>query len=194
MLHHFRGIHSWENNKLFHKCKHGQPYQERKWIKTDSPSSLALKNVVESNEILAYIKYLNKFCHAGSLFTQEVFHSVLNKYCPKRLHLEGMIARTQLTVLHYNCGSNNTHATTKDGECRYKQIFSKVTQNWVVKKISETKDREYINELLSSKLEASPDTRGDKLPRIGSIPSNIAPTEKPEKEEAIENMKTRFKN
>ena len=68
-----------------------------------------------------------------------------------------------------------------------------MTQNWVVKKISETKDREYIHELLSSTLEASPDTTGDKLPRIGSIPPNIAPIEKPDKEEAIENMKTGFK-
>ena len=61
-----------------------------------------------------------------------------------------------------------------------------MTQNWVMKKISETKDREYIHELLSSTLEAFPDTTGDKLPRISSIPPNIAPIKKP----AIENMKT----
>ena len=59
--------------------------------------------------------------------------------------------------------------------------------------MSETKDREYIHELLSSTLEASPNTTGDKLPRIGSTPPNIAPIEKPDKEKAIENMKTRFK-
>ena len=105
----------------------------------------------ENKKILADIKYLSKFCHTGNL---EVFHSVLNKYCPKRLHftLESMIARTQLAVLDYNYGSNNTQATTKDGKRRYKQIFFKVTQDWVVKKISETKDREYIHELLSSTL------------------------------------------
>ena len=177
MLNHVGGIHSWEDNKLFHKCEHGQLDKERKWLKTDSPSFLALKNVVENKKILADIKYLSKFCHTGNL---EVFHSVLNKYCPKRLHftLEGMIAKTQLAMLDYNCGSNNTQVTTKDGKR---------------KKISETKDREYIHELLSSTLEASPDTTGDKLPRIGSIPPNIARIEKPDKEEAIENMKTRFK-
>ena len=100
------------------------------------------------NKILADIKYLSKFCHTGSL---EVFYSVLNKYCPKRLDytLEGMIARTQLAVLDYNCGLSNTQTTTKDGKQRYKQIFSKVTQSWVVKKISKTKDREYICKLLS---------------------------------------------
>ena len=109
MLNHIRGIHSWEDNKLFHKCEHGQMDRERKWLKTDSPSLLALKNVVENKKILAEIKYLSKFCHTGSL---EVFHSVINKYCPKRLQftLEGMIARTQLAVLDYNCG--NIQATS----------------------------------------------------------------------------------
>ena len=137
-------------DRLFHECKHGQLDKERKWLKTDSPSFLTLKNV-ENEKILADIKYLSKFCHTGNL---EVFHSVLNKYCPKRLHftLESVIARTQLAVLDYNYGSNNTQATAKDGKRRYKQIFFKVTQNWVVKKISETKDREYIHELLSSTL------------------------------------------
>ena len=64
-------------------------------------------------------------------------------------------------------------------------------------KISETKDREYIYKLLSSILEASSDATGDTtsdtLPRTGLIPPNIAPIEKPDKEEAIENMKTGFK-
>ena len=62
-----------------------------------------------------------------------------------------------------------------------------------MKKICETKDWEYIHKLLSSTLEASPDTSGDKIPRIGSIPPNIAPIEKPDKEEATDNMKTWFK-
>ena len=63
-------------------------------------------------------------------------------------------------------------------------------------KISETKDREYIYKLLSSILEASSDATGDTtsdtLPRIGLIPPNIGPIEKPDKEEAIENMKAPF--
>ena len=43
--------------------------------------------------------------------------------------LEGLIERTHLAVLDYNCGSSNTQATTKEGKQRYKEIFSKVTQN-----------------------------------------------------------------
>ena len=87
----------------------------------------SFKNL-EIKTILADIKYLSKFCHMENL---GVFHSVLNKYCPKRLHfmLEGLIERTHLAVLDYNCGSSNTQATTKEGNQRYKEIFSKVTQN-----------------------------------------------------------------
>ena len=33
VLNHIRGIHSWEDNKLFHKCEYGQLEQERKWLK-----------------------------------------------------------------------------------------------------------------------------------------------------------------
>ena len=80
MLKHIQDIHSWEDNKLFHKCKHGQLEKERKWLKTDSPTFLALKNGVENENILADIKYLGKFCHTDNL---EVFHSVLNKYFQK---------------------------------------------------------------------------------------------------------------
>ena len=89
-----------------------------------------------------------KFCHTGSL---EVFDSVLDKYCPKRLHLtlDGMIARTQSAVSEYNCGSSHTQATTKYGKHRHKQILSKVTlklgcvKNYLKQKIKNT----YINYL-----------------------------------------------
>ena len=70
MLSHIQGIYSWED-KLFHKCEHGQLDQERKWPKTDSLSFLALKSVVENKKMLADIRCLSKFCHTGSL---EVFH------------------------------------------------------------------------------------------------------------------------
>ena len=43
--------------------------------------------------------------------------------------LEGIIVKTLLAALDYNCGSNNTQATTNDGERRCKQVFSKVMQN-----------------------------------------------------------------
>ena len=47
MLNHVWDIYSWKDNKSFQKCEHGQLDQEWKWLKTNSPSFLALKNVVE---------------------------------------------------------------------------------------------------------------------------------------------------
>ena len=79
------------------------------------------------------------------------------------------------------------------------QITLKSQQKMGKEKILETKDREYIYKLLSFILEASSDTTGaifsgikPILPRIGLIPMNIAPIEKPDKEEATENMKAPF--
>ena len=53
--------------------------------------------------------------------------------------------RTQYNSLHtskvldFNSGIDNQQATTKDGTLRFKQSFSRVTQNWVIKKITEKK-------------------------------------------------------
>ena len=84
MLNHIQGIHSWEDNKLFCKCEHRRLDKEQKWLKTDSPSFLALKNVVENKKILADIKYLSKYCHTGNL---EVFHAVLKQILSKKAPL-----------------------------------------------------------------------------------------------------------
>ena len=191
ILYHIRGIHSWEGNEIFHECQHPELSQQRKWLTHTSPAFLAVKGVVENKRTLGDLKYLVKFCHTGNL---EVFHSVINKYCPKRLHfsIQGMIARTQLAVLDFNSGIDNQQATTKDGTLRFKQSFSRVTQNWVIKKITEKKERQYLDELMTAVVDEPPDHFGTKLPQVGDIQPNIAPVEKPNKEEAIRNMRTRF--
>ena len=108
MLNHIWGIHSWEDNKSFRKCEYGQLYQEWKWLKTNSPSFLALKKVVENKKILEDIRFSVNFV------TQEVW-KYFTQYSTNIVHfkLEGMIVRTPMAVLNYNCGSNNTKSTTK---------------------------------------------------------------------------------
>ena len=68
-----------------------------------SPAYNALKSVVLDTRLLNDIPQLTQFKHTGNL---EVFHSLLGKYCPERLHFsyEGMYARTQLAVLDHNSG------------------------------------------------------------------------------------------
>ena len=43
ILNHIWGIHSWVDDKLFHKCEHRLLAQEWKWLKTNSSSFLAFK-------------------------------------------------------------------------------------------------------------------------------------------------------
>ena len=45
-----------------------------------------------------------------------------------------MVARTQLAVLDFNPGSQRIQATAQENKNRFKVSFSKVIQNWVVKK------------------------------------------------------------
>ena len=77
-----------------------------------------------------------------SVITLEIYHSLYNKYCPKRLHFSynGMIARPQLAVLDFNSGVGPQQAVIKAGNLRYKQQFSHVTQFWIAKKVSSKKE------------------------------------------------------
>ena len=190
ILHHIQGIHSWHGNEFFHECEHPALEQQRKWLKPNSPSYKAIQTVVQNKRTLADMQYLAQFCHTGNL---EVFHSVLTKYCPKRIRfsMHGMIARTQLAVLDFNSGANCDQAVKKDGTPRYKQCFSRITQTWVVKKIAGKKERPYLNELMASVMEATVEN-DDKLPEVGNIAPRITPIEKPDKVEAIKSIRTRF--
>ena len=75
-------LHSWRGNKHFKKCEHGK-LKKRKWLKANSSSFKALRSVVEDKKVLEDLQYLTEFRNTGNL---EVYHSVINKYCPKRLH------------------------------------------------------------------------------------------------------------
>jgi len=122
-----------------------------------------------------------------------VYHSLYNKFCPKRLHFSyaGMIARSQLAVLDFNCGVELVQAKTREGKHRYKLQFSKITQSWVVKKVSLAKEKAYIGHLMDEvvHIRSSPEYI---WPQLKDVPEYIAPIEKPDKEESIQNMKTRF--
>ena len=95
------------------------------FLKIHSEAFVALKKVVMATSLLKDLKHLTSFSHTGTL---EVYHSLYNKFCPKRLYFcyRGMI---------FNAGVGLSQAKTKDGNLRYKQRFSKVTKSWVVKKI-----------------------------------------------------------
>ena len=109
------------------------------------------ETVAKEKTLLNDLQYLTEFNHTGQL---EVYHSLYNKYCLKRLHLgwNGMVARSELAILDHNSGTDCAQAKTADDKNRYKLSFSKVTQNWVTKKISQRKDKSYLQALMGETL------------------------------------------
>ena len=150
-----------------------------------------MESVVTDKSLLGALKSLTKFNHTGTL---ELYHSFYNKYSPKRLHfsLRGRIARAELAMLDFNCDVGVGQAKTQTGKLRVKQQYSKVTQTLVVKQIREPKDRIYIQHLMDEVMYIQNSNEKYGLPKLENIPKTIAQIEKPNKEEATQNIRTRF--
>lgn len=84
---------------------------------------LLRKKVIKTQYLLEDLKHLTVFNHACIL---EVYHSVYNKYCTKRLHFlhPAIVARTELATLDFNTGVGLEHAKTKKSKLRCKQHYS----------------------------------------------------------------------
>ena len=168
ILYHIVDKHRWKVGKVFKKCKHPRLTKEQRsrkpFLSTTSPSYVALEKVVLDKNLLGAFEYLTSFNHTDTL---EVYHSLYNKLCPKCLHFSysGMIARSQLAVPDHNSGIDAVQSETKTEDKRVKLQFSKY------KTVSS-------NETYES-------------PKLENVPSNIAPIEKPNKEECIKNKRTR---
>ena len=133
------------------------------------------------------MKYFTGFSHTSN---PEVFHSLLLKYCPKRLHfsLPGMIGCTQLAILHFNEAMKCGYALTKDRMPRYKLQISKILKTFVVKPIKTAPEKSYIGQLMAEVINMTeqPFSHEPKLPHLPSL------YDKPEKEEVISKKYTRF--
>ena len=147
ILYHITNRHMWKGCKHFSKCVHAKlsKEQQRKkpWLKLTESSFNQLKVVIASKRLIKDLKYLCDFNHTGTL---EIYHSLYNKYCPKRLSFsyEGMVARSQLAVMDHNSSIGLKQDETKKGEKRFKLVFSRITQTWVTKPIKEKKDKSYL--------------------------------------------------
>ena len=104
----------------------------------------ALQKIDLSKNILNDLRHLTKFCHTGIL---EAYHSLYNKWAPKKQHFSyaGMITRSQLAVMNFNEGSKLEQATARQGDKRYNIKFSKITKNWPSKPIKKKKDQTYLH-------------------------------------------------
>ena len=104
-----------------------------------------------------------------------------------------MVARTELAILDHNSGTESEQAKTKTGGERFKLTFSKVTQNWAPKEIKKAKSKPYLTELMEETKKMKNENLMLEAPTPPpNLPSYLATVEKPNKKEAIKNMKTRF--
>ena len=139
------------------------------------------------------LAFLTKFCHTGVL---EVYHSLYNKWVPKRQHFSyaGMLARSQLPIMDFNQGSNLKQTKTKDEEDRFHVLSSKITNTWTAKPIKEEKDHPYLHNMVRETVQLAREKKTLPLSVLPKLPKNIASTPKPDKKEVIRNQKSRFGN
>ena len=195
ILFHIRNIHDWSCNDVYHRCEHSEitrDDQPKKWLKDDSEAYKELQALVTDKKLLKDMKKMTNFAHTGEL---EVFHSSQLKYLPKRQHFsyEGMVARTELAILANNLQRSSEQATTKDGNLRFKLVHPKSRKSWVVKPVYEKKNNYYLYQMLEMVVEVRLSGTAPKIKRqLPTLKENIAPTPRPDKQEAVSQHRSRF--
>ena len=196
ILFHVQNKHRWTSCSKFHKCAHARlkkkDARKKAWLHPNSDAFKALQDIVLDKNLLKDLEHLTNFSHTGTL---EVFHALYNRWIPKSQHFSylGMVTRGQLAALDFNSGSNLKQATTSEGKKKYNIGFSKVTQLWSAKPIKEKKDRSFLSKLVERTLEVIKEEIVLELPKVPeSLPKNIAPIQKPDKNEVISKQISRF--
>lgn len=146
---------------------------------------------VLDKKLLNDLPYLTEFSHTGNL---EVYHALLNKYCPKNRHFSytGMVCRCQLAALDHNAGASLQQAVTKNGQRRYNVVFTKQGKAWVAKPIKAHKNKQYVQDMVDRVIEVCANKIEVPLPDIPALPPNIASTPRPDKSSVIESHRSRF--
>ncbi|XP_016432068.1 uncharacterized protein LOC107758771 [Sinocyclocheilus rhinocerous] len=134
LLHHICGVHSWTEDGEERRCLHSEltsdEQRKKKWLDKKSRAFITLENLVLDKGLLKDLRQMALFKHTGKL---EVFHSLLLKYCPKRIHFHytSMLARTQVAVLEHNENVHRQQARTNTGTPRFSVVFPKHSKQWV---------------------------------------------------------------
>ncbi|KAL2102342.1 hypothetical protein ACEWY4_001510 [Coilia grayii] len=194
LLHHICGEHVWEQDGRRWACPHPalspEEQQKKRWLHKDSDAFRGLQAIVEDKRLLKDLNQMTHFKHTGSL---EVFHSVMLKYMPKRLHFDydTMVARTQLAILDNNYNVGREQAMTSEGIPRFSMVFTKHSKDWVAKKIYEPTSQSFRHYLIERVLQRRENPTPPEMPRVQQ-PQNIATKEKPPKEDVIQKHQSRF--
>ena len=85
ILFHVQNKHCWTDHKKFNKCAHLRlaktQVKAKEWINPKTEAFEALQKIVLNKNILEDLQYVTKFSHTGVL---EIYHSLYNKWAPKR--------------------------------------------------------------------------------------------------------------
>lgn len=204
LMYHITNEHVWDsdsNFKTFRKCSHAPLDAEisrlKKWIVKGSPVYMALEKELMNKRLLKDLEHIADFMHTGAL---EVFHNVVLKYAPKRLHFDypQMIARLRLAALDHNYNTGRGFATVKEpragssakGDVQYKKVFTKLQKEWVVKPVFEAKSYQFAKDMIVGVVKRKVEKR---LDTVSPAPAkNIAPVPAPPKDVLIAKRASRF--
>ena len=126
LLIHIQNKHYWTEHALYHQRCHAdlstEEERSRAWLSPESDPFLALQTIVLDKTILKDMFQLPKFSQTRIL---EEYHSVLNKWAPKSIHIsyKGMVAWCKLAAINFNQGQTLEQAKTKSGDDRYSVCF-----------------------------------------------------------------------
>ncbi|KAM7295724.1 uncharacterized protein ISCGN_020996 [Ixodes scapularis] len=134
-------------NPLHPACLHGD-VSDRLWIEEGTETYKKLESVVLSKHLLRDIPKLSS---NEQTFGLEAFHGVLIHFAPKSVsyRYDGLLARTYIAALHYNCNADRKVRLTEDGEDKHALKFSRARKQWTIVPVMEDTKFGYIQKLLT---------------------------------------------
>ncbi|XP_035695017.1 uncharacterized protein LOC118428879 isoform X2 [Branchiostoma floridae] len=197
IMNHTANVHHWSGKQLFHSCEHEDLGSEEekttttKWLEMGSPAHKALGKVVYERQLLKDMAQMTKYKHTGEV---EVYHNVVTKYAPKRIHYSynGMKARVQLSIIDHNENIGRKQAKTLKGDTMTRLDWSKKQKRYAVKNVYEQKDYSFRQKLMADVLERAQNGKKTPIPRRPDLPKNIAPEPRPDKAQALAAHRSRF--
>ncbi|XP_077340616.1 uncharacterized protein LOC143984197 [Lithobates pipiens] len=196
LLFHVRNIHQWEEDGQNSACLHGELSifeKNARWLVKPSPPYKALEDIIASKQLKNDIPFLVLYCCTGAI---EVFHSNVLKYRSKRLHyrMNSMEARTTVAILEHDNNVGRQQAivkrkttTSEDvGQPRTRLEHPRSRKRWIVRTIYDPVTSSHVYDIMDTILRIAGRLLDSTwINKEVNIPRNIAPTERPVKEEAV---------
>ncbi|KAG0438241.1 hypothetical protein HPB47_017097 [Ixodes persulcatus] len=156
-----------------------------------------LESVVLSKHLLRDIPKLSSY---EQTFGLEAFHAVLIHFDPKSVsyRYDGLLGRTCIAALHYNCNADRKVRLTEDGEDKHALKFSRARKHWTIVPVMEDTKFGYIQKLLTGlfeHIERYPTFAAAKeaLPKQKRSTLGSTLAQKPDLETAVATHQSRFR-